>query len=56
MSEEVRDPERAIPKAMIWGVPASLILGWMFALPLTFTLPEISTLLNARESSTARLN
>ena len=50
MSEEVRHPERNIPRAMIMGTPVALILSWILVLPFNFTLPDIAVLINARES------
>ncbi|WVW84378.1 hypothetical protein I302_106412 [Kwoniella bestiolae CBS 10118] len=47
MAEEVKDPARNIPRAMTWTMPCSLILSWAYALPLTFTLPDMDVLLEA---------
>lgn len=50
MAEEVVQPERSLPRALTWTVPISLVLEWLFYLPLTFTLPDPDKLLSARKS------
>lgn len=48
MTEEVRDPEINVPKAMSYTMmPLSLIMAWMYILPLTFTMPSSEELLEA---------
>ncbi|OCF62237.1 hypothetical protein L486_01905 [Kwoniella mangroviensis CBS 10435] len=47
MAEEVKNPSRNIPRAMTWTMPCSMILSWAYALPLTFTLPDMDVLLEA---------
>ncbi|ORY22191.1 amino acid/polyamine transporter I [Naematelia encephala] len=47
MAEEILQPEKNLPRAMIWTLPISLVLEWMFYLPLVFTMPDPEKLLNA---------
>ncbi|KAF9458116.1 amino acid permease-domain-containing protein [Collybia nuda] len=45
MAEEVQDPSSQVPRAMVWSVPIGAVCGLVFLLPITFTLPDIPTLL-----------
>lgn len=43
--EEVQNPEREVPKAMVMSVVAAGITGVVYLIPLLFVLPDIPTLL-----------
>ncbi|KAF8130122.1 amino acid transporter [Boletus edulis] len=45
MAEEVHDPSKILPKAISLSVPIGTIWGVVFLLPILFTLPDITTLL-----------
>ena len=45
MCEEVQYPEREVPKAMVLSVAAAGLTGIVYILPILFTLPDISYLL-----------
>ncbi|KAL9708747.1 hypothetical protein Ac2012v2_008127 [Leucoagaricus gongylophorus] len=45
MCEEVRNPTRQVPQAMVWAIPIGFLTGVLFLLPLVFTLPDINMLL-----------
>lgn len=45
MCEEVQNPEREVPKAMVLSVVASGLTGIVYLIPILFVLPDISTLL-----------
>lgn len=45
MCEEVQNPEREVPKAMVLSVAAAAITGLFFLIPILFVLPDIPTLL-----------
>ncbi|KAI5464830.1 amino acid/polyamine transporter I [Mariannaea sp. PMI_226] len=45
MCEEVQNPEREVPKAMVLSVVAAGITGLIYLIPLLFVLPDISALL-----------
>lgn len=48
MTEEVKDPAINVPRAMSYTMmPFSLIMAWMYILPLTFTMPPSEVLLEA---------
>ncbi len=46
MCEEVQNPSREVPKAMVLSVAAAGLTGIFYILPLLFTLPSIKMLLN----------
>lgn len=45
MCEEVQNPEREVPKAIVLSVIAAGITGVIFLIPLLFVIPDIATLL-----------
>ncbi|KAG6083306.1 hypothetical protein E4U15_002045 [Claviceps sp. LM218 group G6] len=45
MCEEVQNPEREVPKAIVLSVVAAGITGLIFIIPLLFVMPDIATLL-----------
>lgn len=45
MCEEVQNPEREVPKAMVLSVAAAGITGLLYLIPLLFVLPDVSLLL-----------
>lgn len=45
MAEEVHNPAVEVPRAIAWSIPIGTISGFMFLLPISFTLPDIATLL-----------
>ncbi|KAG6374151.1 amino acid transporter [Boletus reticuloceps] len=45
MAEEVHDPSKILPKAISLSVPIGTIWGVVFLLPILFTLPDVTTLL-----------
>ncbi|KAH6894200.1 amino acid/polyamine transporter I [Thelonectria olida] len=45
MCEEVQNPEREVPKAMVLSVVAAGVTGLIYLIPLLFVLPDISALL-----------
>ena len=45
MAEEVHDPVVQLPRAIVYSVPIGAIMGLIFLLPITFTLPDTSILL-----------
>ncbi|KAK4580349.1 hypothetical protein LTR86_000552 [Recurvomyces mirabilis] len=47
MCEEVQNPAREVPKAMVLSVAAAGITGVIYLLPILFVLPEVSYLLAA---------
>lgn len=46
MSEEVKDPEKTIPKGLTYSIFASIVTGIIFIIPLLSVLPELSRLLD----------
>jgi amino acid transporter len=46
MSEEVKSPERTIPKGLTYSILASTFTGLVFIIPLLSVLPELSRLLD----------
>jgi amino acid permease (GABA permease) len=46
MCEEVQNPAREVPKAMVFSVAAAGLTGIFYILPLLFTLPNIDMLLS----------
>ncbi|QOU21355.1 hypothetical protein BRETT_001077 [Brettanomyces bruxellensis] len=46
MSEEVKNPERSIPKGMIFAVLMSSVIGISFILPILTILPDLTKLLD----------
>lgn len=49
MTEEVHNPAITVPRAISYTMlPSSLIIAWMFILPVTFTMPSMEELLEAR--------
>lgn len=46
MSEEVKNPEKTIPKGLIYSIFASIVTGIIFIIPLLSVLPELSRLLD----------
>ncbi|KAK5163607.1 uncharacterized protein LTR77_010556 [Saxophila tyrrhenica] len=47
MCEEVQNPSREVPRAMVWSVAAAGLTGVVYILPLLFTLPSVKALLGA---------
>ncbi|QSZ32892.1 hypothetical protein DSL72_002473 [Monilinia vaccinii-corymbosi] len=45
MCEEVQNPEREVPKAMVLSVFAAGVTGLVYLIPLLFVMPDISTVL-----------
>ncbi|KAM3498068.1 hypothetical protein MY10362_008598 [Beauveria mimosiformis] len=45
MCEEVQNPEREVPKAIVLSVAAAGITGLFYLVPLLFVIPEVSALL-----------
>ncbi|OAX30759.1 hypothetical protein K503DRAFT_668449, partial [Rhizopogon vinicolor AM-OR11-026] len=45
MAEEVHNPSEILPKAITWSIPISTLFGVVFLLPILFTLPDVTTLL-----------
>ncbi|OAX37073.1 hypothetical protein K503DRAFT_823049, partial [Rhizopogon vinicolor AM-OR11-026] len=45
MAEEVHNPSEILPKAMTWSIPIGTLSGVVFLLPILFTLPDVTTLL-----------
>ena len=46
MCEEVQNPEREVPKAIVLSVVAAGVTGLLFLIPVLFVLPDVQTLLN----------
>ncbi|KAF2085829.1 amino acid permease-like protein [Saccharata proteae CBS 121410] len=46
MCEEVQNPEREVPKAIVLSVAAAGVTGVIYLIPILFVLPNIKTLLN----------
>lgn len=46
ISEEVKDPERVVPRGIVWGVILSGLSGIAFIIPILIVLPELSLLLD----------
>ncbi|KAF1982185.1 amino acid permease-like protein [Aulographum hederae CBS 113979] len=46
MCEEVQNPEREVPKAIVLSVAAAGVTGVIYLLPILFTLPDIQMLLD----------
>lgn len=47
MCEEVQNPAREVPKAMVMSVAAAAVTGVVYLIPILFVLPDIQYLLNA---------
>ncbi|VDB95431.1 unnamed protein product [Peniophora sp. CBMAI 1063] len=45
MAEEVHNPVVQLPRAIVYSVPIGALMGLVFLLPITFTLPDTSALL-----------
>lgn len=45
MAEEVHNPSKILPKAIVSSVPIGALSGVIFLLPILFTLPDVATLL-----------
>ncbi|KAG2344215.1 amino acid transporter [Suillus weaverae] len=45
MAEEVHNPSETLPKAIISSVPIGSLTGVIFLLPILFTLPDVTTML-----------
>ncbi|KAG1777923.1 amino acid transporter [Suillus placidus] len=45
MAEEVHNPSEILPKAITWSVPIGALSGVVFLLPILFTLPDVTTML-----------
>lgn len=45
MAEEVHNPSEILPRAISFSVPIGTISGVIFLLPILFTLPDVTTLL-----------
>ena len=46
MCEEVQNPEREVPKAIVLSVAAAGVTGIIYLIPILFVLPDVKTLLN----------
>lgn len=46
MCEEVQNPEREVPKAMVLSVAAAGFTGLLYLIPILFILPDVPTLLS----------
>ncbi|KAK7448418.1 hypothetical protein VKT23_013681 [Stygiomarasmius scandens] len=46
MAEEVHNPSKQLPRAIVYSIPIGFITGVFFLLPILFTLPDISILLS----------
>lgn len=46
MCEEVQNPEREVPRAIVLSVAAAGITGVIFLIPIIFVLPDVQTLLS----------
>ncbi|THU94216.1 amino acid transporter [Dendrothele bispora CBS 962.96] len=46
MAEEVHNPTKQLPRAIVYSIPIGFITGIFFLLPILFTLPDISILLS----------
>jgi amino acid transporter len=46
MCEEVQNPDREVPKAMVLSVAAAGFTGIIYLIPILFVLPDVSTLLS----------
>ncbi|KAL0952631.1 hypothetical protein HGRIS_006879 [Hohenbuehelia grisea] len=55
MAEEVRNPTREVPLAIIWSIPLSTAIGLVFLLPIAFTLPDAATLLSVTSGQPSAL-
>ena len=45
MCEEVQNPEREVPKAMVLSVVAAGLTGVVYLVPVLFVLPDVTALL-----------
>ena len=50
MCEEVQNPEREVPKAIVLSVVAAGLTGVVYLLPILFVLPDVDLLLNVANS------
>jgi amino acid transporter len=50
MCEEVQNPEREVPKAIVLSVVAAGFTGVIYLIPLLFVLPDVQTLLSVANS------
>lgn len=46
MSEEVKSPATQVPKAMVGATVMNMVIGFVFLVPLTAVLPDISAFIN----------
>lgn len=46
MCEEVQNPEREVPKAMVLSVAAAGFTGLLYLIPVLFILPDVLSLLS----------
>ncbi|KAF2016415.1 amino acid permease-like protein [Aaosphaeria arxii CBS 175.79] len=46
MCEEVQNPEREVPKAIVLSVAAAAVTGVVYLVPILFVLPDVQTLLD----------
>ncbi|OJJ29699.1 hypothetical protein ASPWEDRAFT_46447 [Aspergillus wentii DTO 134E9] len=46
MCEEVREPARQVPKAMVWTVVINMFAGLCILIPMVFVLPDVTMLVN----------
>ena len=46
MCEEVQNPAREVPKAIVLSVAAAGVTGVIYLIPILFVLPKVETLLN----------
>ncbi|OJA19383.1 hypothetical protein AZE42_08275 [Rhizopogon vesiculosus] len=45
MAEEVHNPSEILPRAITWSIPISALSGVVFLLPILFTLPDVTALI-----------
>jgi len=45
MCEEVQNPEREVPRAMVLSVAAAGVTGLIYLIPILFVLPKVEDLL-----------
>lgn len=50
MCEEVQNPHREVPKAMVLSVAAAGVTGLFYLIPVLFVLPDVQYLLGAASS------
>ncbi|KAH3681070.1 hypothetical protein WICPIJ_007984 [Wickerhamomyces pijperi] len=50
ISEEVKDPERVVPRGIVWGVILSGLSGIAFIIPILLVLPDLSSLIDQNDT------